>query len=413
MTLASLLSQRRRLLVLCAATAGLHYLAIDWVGGRLGPPDSRRPAAMAPVTAQLRLALPQRAPSAPLPEVAPLAPGAVKRTRKAAPKPAAAAPEPATAEAEAEAEAAPPPVQAAGAEAAAASASSAASATNADNADNAAASAPATAAAPAVPPQAGAAPAQSPVPSVPEAADKADKRVALPEAAPPGMRRYKVNLPPSADFELDVKRVDANGTTWSGVAVMAWHSDGSRYKLGVEAGLSMLVTRINLLVLSSEGLIDDYGIAPVTATEKVRGRSQTATHFNRDEGRITFSASERSYPLLVGTQDKATVPFQLGGIGRADHKQFGGDIDLQVGEDKEANIFRFQLVGEEELETRMGKLSTWHLTRPPRPGTYSSRIDIWLAPGLSWYPVQIRNTEASGALTTQTVSKITVIESGH
>ena len=408
MTLASLLSQRRRLLVLCAATAGLHYLAIDWVGGRLGPPDSRRSAAMAPVTAQLRLALPQRAPSMPLPEVAPLAPGAVKRARKAAPKPAAAAAEPATAEAVPPT----PAVQgaAAGAEAAA---TSAASTTNADNAENANASAPATAATPAVSPQAGAAPAPSPVPPAPEAADKADKRVALPEAAPPGMRRYKVNLPPSADFELDVKRVDANGTTWSGVAVMAWHSDGSRYKLGVEAGLSMLVTRINLLVLSSEGLIDDYGIAPVTATEKVRGRAQTATHFNRDEGRITFSASERSYPLLVGTQDKATVPFQLGGIGRADHKQFGGDIDLQVGEDKEANIFRFQLVGEEELETRMGKLSTWHLTRPPRPGTYSSRIDIWLAPGLNWYPVQIRNTEASGALTTQTVSKITATESGH
>ncbi|WGG49948.1 DUF3108 domain-containing protein [Rugamonas sp. DEMB1] len=383
-------------------------MAIDWVGGRLGPPDSRRPAAMAPVTAQLRLALPQRAPSAPLPEVAPLAPGAVKRARKAAPKPAAAAPEPATAEAAQPTQT--QTVQGADVEAAATSATSADAA---DNAENAATPAPATAAAPAAQPQAGAAPAQSPVPSAPEAADMADKRVALPEAAPPGMRRYKVNLPPSADFELDVKRVDANGTTWSGVAVMAWHSDGSRYKLNVEAGLSMLVTRINLLVLSSEGMIDDYGIAPVTATEKVRGRSQTATHFNRDEGRITFSASERSYPLLVGTQDKATVPFQLGGIGRADHKQFGGDIDLQVGEDKDANIFRFQLVGEEELETRMGKLSTWHLTRPPRPGTYSSRIDIWLAPGLSWYPVQIRNTEASGALTTQTVSKITVIESGH
>ena len=34
--------------------------------------------------------------------------------------------------------------------------------------------------------------------------------------------------------------------------------------------------------------------------------------------------------------------------------------------------------------------------------------DYGLAPSLQWYPVQIRNTEASGALTTQTVSKITV-----
>ena len=31
---------------------------------------------------------------------------------------------------------------------------------------------------------------------------------------------------------------------------------------------------------------------------------------------------------------------------------------------------------------------------------------------MNWYPVQMRNTEASGALTTQTVSNITMTESG-
>ena len=71
-------------------------------------------------------------------------------------------------------------------------------------------------------------------------------------------------------------------------------------------------------------------------------------------------------------------------------------------------MFRFQLVGEEELDTNMGRLVTWHLRRPPKPGTYSSQLDIWLAPSMQWYPVQIRNTEASGALTTQTVTQIRV-----
>jgi hypothetical protein len=146
----------------------------------------------------------------------------------------------------------------------------------------------------------------------------------------------------------------------------------------VEAGVSLLITRINLLVLRSEGEIDDYGIAPVTVTEKRARRAETATHFNRADGTITFSASERSYPLLVGAQDKATVPFQLGGIGRADVNQFGSDIDIQVGEEKEATIFRFQLVGEEEIDTRTGKVVTWHLSRPPKPGSYSSNwISGW------------------------------------
>ncbi|MDC8760715.1 DUF3108 domain-containing protein, partial [Janthinobacterium fluminis] len=262
----------------------------------------------------------------------------------------------------------------------------------------------------AAPGQADGEPAAPAVQSAPAPATAVAEAAGAPAEAAAVARRYKVSLPPGADFDLDVKRVDADGTTWSGVAAMSWRRDGPRYKMTVEAGLSVLVARINLLVLSSEGEVDDYGIAPVRATEKRKGRAQTATHFNRAEGRITFSASERSYPLLAGTQDKATLPFQLAGIGRSDVNQLAGDIDVFVGEDKEANIFRFVLVGEEEVDTKLGRLVTMHLSRPPKPGTYSSRLDIWLAPARNWYPVQIRNTESNGAVTTQTVSSITVTE---
>ena len=235
----------------------------------------------------------------------------------------------------------------------------------------------------------------------------------VPASAPPPppaeqARRYKTNAPASAQFDLHVDRRDADGTKWQGVAAMAWDNRGDTYQLKLEVGLSMLITRINLLVLTSEGLIDDGSIVPVTATEKRKGRAQTATHFNRDAKAITFSATTATVPWQEGTQDKATVPFQLAAIGRADVNQLAGNIDILVGEEKEATVFRFQLVGEEELETKMGRLVTWHLRRPPKPGTYSSQLDIWLAPSMQWYPVQIRNTEASGALTTQTVTQIRV-----
>ncbi|CDG85393.1 prolin-rich signal peptide protein [Janthinobacterium agaricidamnosum NBRC 102515 = DSM 9628] len=230
------------------------------------------------------------------------------------------------------------------------------------------------------------------------------------EPAPVAARRYNVDLPAPADFDMELRRVDADGTKWSGVAVMSWKNSGDHYKVTMEAGLSVLITRINLLVLTSEGDIDDGGIAPVTATEKRKGRSMTATHFNRAGKVITFSASTASYPLPAGAQDKASLPFQLAGIGRADFQQLSGDLDIFVGEDADASLFRFKLVGQEELDTRMGRLTTWHLSRPPKPGSYSSQLDIWLAPGQNWYPVQIRNTEASGAVTTQTVTKITATE---
>ncbi|WP_240943685.1 DUF3108 domain-containing protein [Janthinobacterium lividum] len=234
----------------------------------------------------------------------------------------------------------------------------------------------------------------------------------VPASVPPPpveqARRYKTNAPASAQFDLHVDRRDADGTKWQGVAAMAWDNRGDTYQLKLEVGLSMLITRINLLVLTSEGLIDGSGIVPVSATEKRKGRAQTATHFNRDAKAITFSATTATAPWQEGAQDKATVPFQLAAIGRADVNQLVGNIDILVGEEKEATVFRFQLVGEEELETRMGRLVTWHLRRPPKPGTYSSQLDIWLAPSMQWYPVQIRNTEANGALTTQTVTQIRV-----
>jgi hypothetical protein len=193
---------------------------------------------------------------------------------------------------------------------------------------------------------------------------------------------------------------------------MTWHTDGGHYQASVQAGLSLIVTRLNLLTSRSEGEIDDYGIAPLKSTEKRARRAETATHFNRDAGTITFSSSEASFPLMVGAQDQVTVPFQLGGIGRADVNQFGSDIDIQVADSRDATINRFQLVGEEELDTKTGKIVTWHLSRPAKPGSYSSRLEIWLAPGINWYPMQIRVTEGNGAVNTQTVSDIKMTQTG-
>ncbi len=209
---------------------------------------------------------------------------------------------------------------------------------------------------------------------------------------------------------LDLHRVDPDGGVWYGKATMDWRRDGARYSLKVDAALRVLIASINLLTISSEGVLDQTGIAPLTATEKRKGRSATATHFDRPEARISFSASDQVLPLLEGAQDKASLPLQLAGIGRADPQQFEAGVDVQVAEEKAANVFRFVLVGREELDTKLGRLATVHLSRPPRPGSYSARLDIWLAPALHWYPVQIRNTEANGAVTTQTINQITLAD---
>ncbi len=234
--------------------------------------------------------------------------------------------------------------------------------------------------------------------------------------APPAedlVRRYKVDVPPPADLTLDVARQDADGTRWSGQAILSWKRDQQgAYQVRIEAGIRVVFARVNLVVLTSEGQVGSAGLAPSRMTEKRRGRALTATHFDWPANKVTFSGSQASYPLQPGAQDKATVPLQLAAIARGDPAQLSGDIDMFVGEDRDGSVYTFKVVGQEDIDTPIGRLQTVRLTRPPKPGSYKSRLDIWLAPVHGWMPVQIRSSEANGAVTTQTVSKIAMTQPG-
>ncbi|MBD8629463.1 DUF3108 domain-containing protein [Oxalobacteraceae sp. CFBP 8753] len=251
----------------------------------------------------------------------------------------------------------------------------------------------------------------APAPQAPPASAPATAAPPPPPAAPEA-RRYVIDMPPPAKITLDVARTDADGTTWSGEALLAWQSNADSYRIQVEAGIRVVFARVNLVVLKSEGAVAATGFAPITMTEKRRGRAMTATHFDWGKGLITFSASEAMYGLPPGAQDKASIPLQLAAIARGDSKQLTGAIDIFVGEDRDAAIYRFTVVGQEQIDTKLGTLQTWHLTRPPQPGSYKSQLDIWLAPAHGWYPVRIRNTERNGAVTTQTVNNIVLDHSG-
>ena len=257
-------------------------------------------------------------------------------------------------------------------------------------------------------------PAETPAPAAIAAAEP-PPAPAPAEAAPPPVpepRRYKVDVPPPATVTMDVARVDADGTRWNGEAQLSWTFRDDSYRIDFEAGIRIVFTRVNLAVLTSEGALGATGFVPVKMTEKRRGRALTATHFDWSQDKITFSSAQKTVPLTAGAQDKASVPLQLAAIARGDQGQLSGDIDIQVGEDRDAVVFRFVVVGQEEIDTKLGKLQTVHLSRPPKEGSYRSRLDVWLAPGKGWYPVQIRNTEANGAVTTQTVNNIALTDTG-
>lgn len=228
-----------------------------------------------------------------------------------------------------------------------------------------------------------------------------------PVAPPPsGAVHYDIKPPPSAELKYDVEALN-KGQTYHGGGKITWQTDGTNYTINGEAG----VLFISALDFKSEGEINAYGVAPVLYTEKKFRKSATSTHFLREPNNITFSASTNSYPRTGGEQDRASIVWQLASIGRGDAGKIvqGGVIDLFVAGDKDAETWRFQVLGQEEIKVGTGTLMTWHLARKPQQGSYEKTLDIWLAPKQEWYPVKLRFTEKNGDYLDMSLSKLKLL----
>lgn len=227
--------------------------------------------------------------------------------------------------------------------------------------------------------------------------DKADKsadQTADDKSAPV---HYKLDFPPSVELTYDVELAPVDTAhPYSGSGTINWQNNGNKYQI---VGDTRFLMFVKPLKFTSEGGFDSYGIAPVLYSEKKINRSETATHFNRDDrNNISFSASQLTYRIKGGEQDTASVVWQIAAIGRGDREKFvpNTQIDLFVAGTRDADIWSILVIGQEDLEIDHSKVQTWHVARMPRPGTYDRRIDIWLAPQDQWYPVKIRQTEKKG-----------------
>jgi len=345
-----------RMLAVLALSLLLHALALRWAGGHIGLPslaqDDAPPVAVAllPPPAPVAAA-PEPLPPPPKPKPRPKArPKAVAPQQASVPPPVAPPAEtmagPALADA-APPEPAPAPVPA----------------------DSTAATASAEA-----PPQA----APAPVPATPE-------RESLP--------RYQVRPPPSVDMKYEVRAL-SQGKEVYGNGRIVWHADGRRYRIDGEAG----VLFFTVLHFQSEGGFDDFGVAPQSYIEKRMRKEETVTRFEPSPGSIRFSSSTASYPRNGGEQDRASIVWQLASIGLGDPAQYapGAQLRVFVAGVRNAEPWLIQVIGQERIDTPAGAMQAWHVSRVPQPGSRDQKLDIWLAPEHSWYPVRLRFTEPSG-----------------
>jgi len=195
-----------------------------------------------------------------------------------------------------------------------------------------------------------------------------------------------VRLPGSA---LVKYKVEANKFPFSANGELLWQQEGQAYK----ARLSFSAfgqTRMQ----TSQGNITPEGLAPVRFADKYR--SEVAAHFNRELGKVTFSANTPDVPLLAGAQDRLSVILQLAALIAANPAQFtpATTVTIQVVSARDADTWLFTVGEEETLSLAGGEQRALKLVRNPRQ-LYDQKVELWLGTRLDYLPVRLKITEAN------------------
>ena len=171
---------------------------------------------------------------------------------------------------------------------------------------------------------------------------------------------------------------------------LVWRQDG----LGYDARLTMSAFVLSW-VYTSRGELGAQGLLPLRYSEKQR--SEVAAHFERDKGRISFSANTPAVPLLTGAQDFLSVMLQLASVigGEPARYPVATAITVQVAGPRDAEVWLFTVEREETLRLPGGEQGTLKLVRHPRR-QFDQEVAIWLAPAMNWLPVRLRITEHNG-----------------
>jgi hypothetical protein len=227
-------------------------------------------------------------------------------------------------------------------------------------------------------------------PAVPaQAAYESDNPIASAASAASAPHR-PVAIPPPVRLHYEVD-AQARGMSLTGRGELLWRHDGDRYEARLEVSAPFTNTRVQ----TSSGRITTDGLEPSRFSDKTR--SEEATHFERDKGKLVFSNNRPEAALLAGTQDRLSVVLQLAALLAGDPGRYpaGTSIAIPTAGTRESETWTFTVEGEEDLQLPGGAVRGLKLQRLPRK-EYDYRLELWLAPRLDYAPVRLRLTYPNG-----------------
>ncbi len=171
-----------------------------------------------------------------------------------------------------------------------------------------------------------------------------------------------------------------------------WLLEGYRYLIRNDArkfGFTALLT--------SEGKVTPDGLQPEHYRLLLNGQLKQYADFDRTNGVVIHgkAGTRHSVPITSDFQDMASLPYHVAVSYEGESERV---IKVTTGNSVYDVVLRLE--AEETLKLPGGTLRTLHLTgsRTRQDGTQQVGYDIWLAPGLSNYPVKFRGPDSKGNL---------------
>jgi hypothetical protein len=177
----------------------------------------------------------------------------------------------------------------------------------------------------------------------------------------------------------------------TGQAQVEWIRQGPRYQVNLDLSIGPSFAPLMSRRISSDGLLGPTGIAPQRFDEDTRilfsSRRRATVLF---QGNQLTLANGTVKTAAVGTQDAVSQFVQLTWLFLTGREPLfaGHVVALPLALPRRQYGWRYQVVGEEILQTALGPLLTWHLLPLQKAVGGDLAAEVWLAPSLQYLPVR-------------------------
>ena len=229
----------------------------------------------------------------------------------------------------------------------------------------------------------------APIQALPE-----DRPATAPAAETPSEAEAEATGPPLNDLPSRLElRFELRYGLARGEQTLLWINDGEHYTITSVAsatGLAGMFYR-GRFVQTSRGRITPRGLMPEEFWDQ-RGDKRSSARFDVASNTVTLSPAHgapRHFTYQGDVQDALSLFFQLALTAPPPD----GQLAYTVFNGKKLRNYRYDVRGEEMVETALGVLRALHLERA---ADGDGRFEIWLAVDRHYLPLRVRQSDGKG-----------------